>query len=198
MEQQKNILKTVIELRQGSWSAFEKIYNLYSGKLYNFILRLSHGDTYMAEEIVQTTFIRLWEIHKQIDIEKPLISYLCTIAKNQLMNIYQHQTVEHIYQEYFLGVTSEHDNQTEYTLDLNFLEEYLDRLSERLPPIRQKVFNLSKRQHFSNKEIAEMMQISESSVATHLSLAVQFVRKKIQIHYDKMRICILIFLFIKN
>ena len=39
-------------LKEGSFSAFEKLYNLYSGKLYNFIMRLSSGNQYMAEEVV--------------------------------------------------------------------------------------------------------------------------------------------------
>lgn len=31
-------------LKEGSFSAFEKLYNLYSGKLYNFMMRLSSGN----------------------------------------------------------------------------------------------------------------------------------------------------------
>ena len=38
-------------LKEGSFSAFEKLYNLYSGKLYNFMMRLSSGNQYMAEEV---------------------------------------------------------------------------------------------------------------------------------------------------
>ena len=46
----------LIDLKDGSFQAFERLYNMYSGKLYNFIMRLSSGNQYMAEEVVQSTF----------------------------------------------------------------------------------------------------------------------------------------------
>ena len=42
----------LIDLKGGSFQAFERLYNMYSGKLYNFIMRLSSGNQYMAEEVV--------------------------------------------------------------------------------------------------------------------------------------------------
>ena len=55
--------KELTALKNGSYQAFEAIYKRYAGKLYNFIMTLSHGDCYMAEEIVQSVFIKLWEVH---------------------------------------------------------------------------------------------------------------------------------------
>lgn len=57
----------LIDLKGGSFQAFERLYNMYSGKLYNFIMRLSSGNQYMAEEVVQATFIRIWEVHEKVD-----------------------------------------------------------------------------------------------------------------------------------
>ena len=45
----------LIDLKGGSFQAFERLYNMYSGKLYNFIMRLSSGNQYMAEEVACTT-----------------------------------------------------------------------------------------------------------------------------------------------
>ena len=164
-------------LKEGSFSAFEKLYNLYSGKLYNFMMRLSSGNQYMAEEVVQQTFIRIWEVREKIDPTENFISYLCTIARNLSMNMYQHQTVEY---------NPDRDHQTEESTDLRFLNDYIDSLAEELPPSRKKIFLLSKRQGYTNKEIAEKMGISESTVATQLSLAVKFMREQFAKHYDKL------------
>ena len=173
-------------LKEGSFSAFEKLYNLYSGKLYNFMMRLSSGNQYMAEEVVQQTFIRLWEVREKVDPTENFVSYLCTIALNLSMNMYQHQTVEYIYTEYLLKSNPDRDHQTEESTDLRFLNDYIDSLAEELPPSRQKIFLLSKRQGYTNKEIAEKMGISESTVATQLSLAVKFMREQFAKHYDKL------------
>lgn len=173
-------------LKEGSFSAFEKLYNLYSGKLYNFMMRLSSSNQYMAEEVVQQTFIRIWEVREKIDPTENFISYLCTIARNMSMNMYQHQTVEYIYTEYLLKSSSERDCQTEENTDLRFLNDYIDSLAEELPPSRKRIFLLSKRQGYTNKEIAAMLDISESTVATQLSLAVKFMREQFIKHYDRL------------
>jgi len=75
---------------------------MYSGKLYNFIMRISSGNQYMAEEVVQSAFIRVWEVRERVEPESSFISFLCTIAKNLLMNMYQRQTVEYVYK--FTGI----------------------------------------------------------------------------------------------
>ena len=186
----------LIDLKDGSFQAFERLYNMYSGKLYNFIMRLSSGNQYMAEEVVQSTFIRIWEVREKVDTNASFISFLCTIAKNLLMNMYQRQTVEYVYNEYLLKSGLDHDSQTEDTIDLRFLNDYIDSLAEELPAQRKKIFILSKRQNYTNKEIAEMMGISESTVATQLSLAVKFMREQLMKHYDK--IVALLFAFFVN
>ena len=55
-----NEKRLLTELKNGSFHAFERLYNMYSGKLYNFIMRISSGNQYMAEEVVQSAFIRVW------------------------------------------------------------------------------------------------------------------------------------------
>ena len=181
-----NEKRLLTELKTGSFQAFERLYNMYSGKLYNFIMRISSGNQYMAEEVVQSAFIRVWEVRERVEPESSFISFLCTIAKNLLMNMYQRQTVEYVYNEYLKNTGVDRDSQTEESIDLRFLNEYIDSLAEELPAQRKKIFILSKRQNYTNKEIAEMMGISESTVATQLSLAVKFMREQLMKHYDKI------------
>ena len=181
-----NEKRLLTELKNGSFQAFERLYNMYSGKLYNFIMLISSGNQYMAEEVVQSAFIRVWEVRERVEPESSFISFLCTIAKNLLMNMYQRQTVEYVYNEYLKNTGVDRDSQTEESIDLRFLNEYIDSLAEELPAQRKKIFILSKRQNYTNKEIAEMMGISESTVATQLSLAVKFMREQLMKHYDKI------------
>ena len=191
-----NEKRLLTELKNGSFHAFERLYNMYSGKLYNFIMRISSGNQYMAEEVAQSAFIRVWEVRERVEPESSFISFLCTIAKNLLMNMYQRQTVEYVYNEYLKNTGVDRDSQTEESIDLRFLNEYIDSLAEELPAQRKKIFILSKRQNYTNKEIAEMMGISESTVATQLSLAVKFMREQLMKHYDK--IVALLFAFFVN
>lgn len=184
MSNQTDEKKLLLQLKEGSWSAFETLYNLHSGKLYNFVMRLSSGHQYMTEEIVQSTFIRIWEVRSTIQPDASFISFVCTIAKNMLMNMYQRQTVEFIYQEYLVNSNLLHDTHTEDVVDEYFLSELINRVANEMPEQRKKIFRLCKQQHYSNKEVSKMLNISESAVATHLQLAVKFMRERLSKHYD--------------
>lgn len=173
--------KELTALKNGSYQAFEAIYKRYAGKLYNFIMTLSHGDCYMAEEIVQSVFIKLWEVHREIDPEKSILSFLSVIAKNMLINKYQRQTMEYLYQEFVQNEEPACDTIMEKEIDAKWLEQFIDELIEQLPPSRKRIFILSRKNYLSTKQIAKIMQISVSTVETQLWLAVKFIRK----HFEK-------------
>jgi len=171
-------------LRNASKQSFEALYNRYSGKLYNFVMKVSKGDTYIAEELVQRTFIKVWETREYINPDKSFISYLCTISKNMLLNEYKHQTIQFIYTEYLKVKAIDNDNSTEKEVDKHLLEEYIDKLADKLPPKRREVFILSRKEGLSNKKIAERLQITESTIETQLLKALTFMKNQMQKHYD--------------
>lgn len=178
--------KELIALRNGSEKAFGTIYKRYAGKLFNFIMTLSHGDRYTAEEIVQSVFVKLWEVREQIQPEKSVLSYLSVIAKNMLLNRFQRQTIEFIYQEFILREQSPFDTTTEKELDRKWLEDFIDELIDQLPLSRKRIYILSRKEDLSTKQIAEMMHISVSTVESQLSLATRFMRRQLEKNYDKL------------
>lgn len=197
MNGNKSEKNTLLKLKEGSSESFEDLFHQYGGRLYNFILKLSSGDTYLAEEMVQRTFVKIWETHTSVNPNKSFISYLCTIAKNMLMNEYEHETVKYVYRDYALKYYSSFDNSTEKDVNKNLLEEYIDSLIAELPPARKQVFILSRKEMLSNKEIAEHLNISESTVQTQLSKAVVFMKEQLGKYYDHIIYLILLCVFVK-
>ena len=65
---------------------FEDIYHMHARKIYGFAIRLSGGDAYLAEEILQTTFMRLWEHWGELKDQEAVLTYLFTTAKNTFLN----------------------------------------------------------------------------------------------------------------
>ena len=47
-------------LHEGDAEAFSILYDQYSGKLYSFILKISNNNQYLAEDITQNVFLRVW------------------------------------------------------------------------------------------------------------------------------------------
>lgn len=184
------------QLKSDSMLSFEKLYFRYSAKLYNFVLKLSKGNTFMAEELVQRTFIKVWENRSQINPDKAFLSYVFTIAKNMLLNEYQHQTIEFIYREYIKENYAASIDDIELEVNKNLLDEYIDKLTQKLPEKRREIFILSRRKGLSNKEIAKQLNISESTIETQLSKALTFLKNELYMHYELI-LLILISMYVK-
>lgn len=174
----------VNRLKVGDQTSFDYLYTAWSGKLYNFVMRISGGDTYMAEEMVQSSFIKVWESRQTLDPDKSFGAYLCTIAKNQLTNIYQHKMQEFLYQEKMAKTIATPENDTERVVEFHLLEEYINSLVEQLPPARREIFQLSRQMQLSNREIAEKLNLSENTVESQLTKAFAYLREKVSRHYE--------------
>ncbi|MBR1878607.1 MAG: RNA polymerase sigma-70 factor [Paludibacteraceae bacterium] len=158
---------------------FEKMYNLYARKIYGFAIRLTGGDAYLSEEILQTTFMRLWEHWDELRDKETALTYLFSIAKNTFLNYCEHETVHHIYEEYVLRHGDEASEESEQKQDAESLENYLKEIVECMPPVRRKVFVMSRYEHKSNREIAQALQISEKTVEVHITLALRELRNRL-------------------
>jgi len=111
-----------------------------------------------------------------------------------LLNEYEHQTIQFIYEQYVKVKEADNDNSTENEIDKKLLEDYIDKLADELPPKRREIFILSRKEGLSNKMIAKQLNISESTIETQLSKALVFMKSQIQDHYDYM----LVILFISS
>ena len=75
----------LLGVKRGDASDFELLYARYKEKLHNFILAVSNYDYYLTEEVVQITFVKIWETRERIDMDKSFGSYITTIARNTLI-----------------------------------------------------------------------------------------------------------------
>lgn len=176
-------------LKKGDIACFETLYQKYSGRLYNFILKISKGDFYLAEEIVQRVFVKVWEIHPQINTEGSFSSFLYTISKNMFLNMLKNKLQETLYHEYAMAKEETSDNNVEKEVEYRFLEEQINKLIEQLPPARRKVFILSRINNMSNREIATMLQISENTVESQINKSLKFLRQNM-VPYFKIVIAV--------
>ena len=70
-------------MQAGNERAFEKLYLLYSARLFGRLLRLVKSEV-DSKEILQDVFLKLWEKRTSIDPEKSFRSYLFKIAENKV------------------------------------------------------------------------------------------------------------------
>lgn len=175
----KNIDIALLErLKDGEEAAFESIYWKYNSHVFNFINSLLY-DRILSEDITQSVFMKIWEKHESIDLDKGFDAYLFTIARNM---VYKETENRLLSESAFYALSQQQTNEdvlTEEKIDADSLRLYIDKLIEQLPFSRKEIFKLSRRDHLSNKEIAIRLSISEKTVETQLYRSLRFLKQKL-------------------
>ena len=161
--------KLILLLKQGSKDAFTALYKQYWKQVYNFSrLYLTSADA--AEEVVQEVFIKIWDDHFK--------GLLFIITRNLIFNRHRKNVNEDFYKVTVLAALEE-PYDVEEEIDAHNLQEYIDRLIDELPPRRREIFNLSRKEQKSYKEIAILLNISEKTVENQISEALKYLKKNI-------------------
>lgn len=168
--------RTLSLLQRGDEKAFETIFWKYNPRVFNFISSLLYDKT-LAEDLTQNVFLKIWERHNDIHPEEGFEAYLFTIARNMVYK----ETEKRLISERFLDSIkqTDADRHVELDIDTESLKEYIDELVEQLPPSRKKIYEMSRKQHLSNKEIAIQLSISEKTVETQIYRALHYLRSKL-------------------
>ena len=78
----------VISLGKGCEKAFKELYNLYSGPLLGFIFNIVKSKTH-AGEILQESFIKIWNNREKIDPDQQFRAYLFQVTKNTIYDFFR-------------------------------------------------------------------------------------------------------------
>lgn len=159
----------------GDKYAYLEIYNRYHAQLYSSA-RKRGISAEMAEEIVQDLFVNLWQQRTIITINSSLSGYLFTAVRNLVLNQIQKESVRIHFRESLKVRQSDYDNSTEEYLLANDLDKSISKNILTLPDKCRSVFELSRKHHKSNKQIAIELGISEKTVENHMTRAIKYLR----------------------
>ncbi|WP_322974954.1 RNA polymerase sigma-70 factor [Pedobacter sp. GR22-10] len=165
----------VILLKENDMLAFKEIYVRYWYDLYlisNKRLRSKEA----SEEIIQNFFTLFWINRKKINIRGALKAYLHTSIRYSVIDYLAREATRNNYLELLSFSYTETANTTEETVFLHEVEDGINRVISKLPAKCRRVFELSRQHHKSNKEIAELLGISEKTVENHITNALKLFR----------------------
>ena len=165
----------IARLRQGDRKAFTLIYEQYWEKLFVVAYRRLH-DREAAEEMVQNVFTALWARRERLAIEKSLGAYLGSSLKYEVLNHLRAQAVRERYAQEQLVTAPAGSDDTGQLLSFEELRQRMDEEISKLPEKCRLVFTLSRLEGFSNKEIAEQLEISPKTVEAHMGKALKTLR----------------------
>lgn len=134
-------------------------------------------DIFVAEEIVQEIFVRLWEGEFEMMEIKSIESYITKTVINQSLNWLKKQ--KKISQHHEILASQNNDDFINNMLEEQELTVLIYKEIEKLPKQCQKVFKLSRFEYLKYKEIAIELNISEKTVENHISHALKVLRIKL-------------------
>lgn len=162
-------------LKQEKLVAFREIYKRYWKNLYGAAYKRLKSKE-LAEEIVQELFTNLWVKRQTLQIKSALAGYLFTAVSHYIIDHYRKELVKARYTEAFKIAYKETDHSTEETILLHDLTNTIESEINQLPDKCRSVYELSRKEYKSNKEIALHLGISEKTVENHLTKALKKLR----------------------
>jgi len=166
----------LIALIQGDKKAFELFYGFYRPQLYGYVFKLVRSHE-VSQEIFQDIFIRLWKQREQIDPEQSIRSYLYTIAQNLVYDYYKKVASDRNKLETFkLYYATASENNIEELLAFKEVREHLDNILAIIPEKCRQVYVLCKLEGRSYQEVANLLNISISTVNNHIVKASSIIK----------------------
>ncbi len=161
-------------LRKGDEQAFEQLFHAEYASLCAFADHIV-GSSQVAEDVVQSVFLKLWSTREQLPVVNSLRAYLFVSTRNTALDHLKKSAVEHKWADRpgFLDEREvERDDELDATERAATLREAVDALPERA----RLVVTLRWLHGLGHREIAEAMGISVKGVEIQITRALRALR----------------------
>lgn len=173
---EKQVLQTI---QSGNESAFEMIFKAYYQPLCRYAYSFLE-DREEAEEVVQSSFITVWEKRKSLDIQTSLKSYLYRMVRNGCLNVIKHEKVKKQHAAHELAVADVSYESVSQKVYATELETKISEAMKVLPEQCRLVFQLSRFEELKYQEIADQLKISVKTVENHMGKALKIMREQLK------------------
>jgi RNA polymerase sigma-70 factor (ECF subfamily) len=166
------------QVKDSDVEAFRQLFEHYQPILFRQVL-FQTSDTDQAHDIVQQTFISVWEHRSSIKPPLSFLAYILRISRNLIYDAVKHQKIrDRIDVTLPPPAQSELDDPAE-ALHLAMLQERITAIINDLPQKCREIFLLSRFEGKSNQEIADSLQLSVRTVEHQISNALKVLRKQL-------------------
>ncbi len=165
----------VLRLIDGNEDAFCELYAAYKNRLIYFAMRFLKSREY-AEDVFQDAFTIIWQGRRFINPDASFSSYLYTIVRNRILNQLRDLVNQDKLKEQILQQAVDYSNDTKNEILANDLKHLISCAMQQLTPRQRKIFEMSREQQMSHKEIADVLGISVNTVQESISTSLRTLR----------------------
>lgn len=159
-----------------SQEKFIYLFDTYRVPVHDYVRTIT-GDDYVAEEITQELFIKLWKKRDGFGQIDNIDQYIYRMAHNASMTWFSKLALDARRAKEVLKRAQAAGNNVIDTMDLREAQTLLNQAVSTLSPQRKKVFELSRREGLKLQEIAEELDLSFNTVNHHLTAALAQIRE---------------------
>lgn len=185
---EKSRVEMILLLKAGDVDAFREIYNQHWATVYYQVFRVLK-DEEDSKDVVQEVFSKLWIHREQLADQTNLSAYLYVQGRNQVLNLIASKKVRSNYLLSIAMYAESVQNVTEELLDSRELMNRVQQEIDRLPSKMREIFELSRKEDLSHREIAERLNISPETVKKQIKNALKTLKPKLR---DIGGICVLL------
>jgi RNA polymerase sigma-70 factor (family 1) len=161
-------------IREDDRAAFSELYNRYWKSLYQIAWNVLR-DQESCMEVIQEVFVWLWDHRTALQIKSPP-SYLKAAVKYKVTNILRSNKAREAYFVNLDVLDSANILFDDDPLELKELKEVIAQMSAKLPERARLIFELSRNEQLSNREIADKLGISEKTVENQITISLKKIR----------------------
>ncbi len=163
-------------------SSFRELFDKYFESLCRYLAYYS-ANNMIVEEVVQDVFVKLWEERESLRIES-IKSYLFTAAHNRMLNHIRDEKRYHTLLELWT-INEKQKGLSGECFDIEEFSERVQRAIDTLPEKCRRIFDLSKKENLTYKQIAERLDISVKTVETQMGIALRKIREYLWAFYPR-------------
>ena len=166
------------QVRAGNLKSFEELIDRYRNQVFNFVYRIL-GSRDDAEDILQDTFMKVYQHLPRYKKQAKFSSYLFTIAHNLSMNRVNYRKRSQMKLDTLAqsgGERSVTDRTPDSQLRENEIATVVHRAIEKLPPKYRAALVLSEFEGFSYKQIGDVLNCSVGTVKSRIFRARDLLR----------------------
>lgn len=131
-----------------------------------------------ADEIVNDTFLTLWEKKDEVLLEATIKSYLYTIVRNKSLNFLKKKKLDEVVLDVEFEIASPNTSAIDH-IQAKETEKAIFEIIEKLPPKCKQIFILSRKEHMNNKEIASLLELSEKTIENQITIAIRIIKESL-------------------
>ncbi|WLR49799.1 RNA polymerase sigma factor [Bacillus tianshenii] len=168
-----NIL--VQKVAQGDQHALETLYDRYESLLYSFLMKMT-GRADLAEEVIQEVFFKLWRKKVHFNPAKgKFSSWLLSVTRNQCIDLMRKRKITYEYTEEQDALQVDSAN-IEKTVVWKEKQQFVQHCIEALKADQRETVESFYYQGFTQKDIAQRINIPPGTVKSRLRLALKHLK----------------------